>query len=304
MGRESTLVVVAVAAATAVVALRLWWSARAERAEFVHSLLGDTAEAGSAQTERLILRTWPGRALQGRLRAADLTVAVHRVVVGTAVVEVVAWFVVDRLLGTVFALVAAVGTPLIGVTLLDGLRARRLRAMIDQVPDLANGLASAAAAGLSVPAALSAAGRDLAAPLGDQVRETLDLFALGTRLEGVLDELEQRVPSREMRLFVTTVTLQVRIGGNLVTTLRHLASALENRRDVRREVVTVTSSVRTTAYMIVAVSFGALVLLNLARPGAIASTMSNPLGLAVMLVCTAMFAVGTLLVRRYSTIEV
>ena len=176
--------------------------------------------------------------------------------------------------------------------------------MIDQLPDLATGLASAAAAGLSVPAALRAAARDLAAPLGDEVRETLDLFVIGTRVEAVLDDLEERVPSREMSLFVTTLTLQIRIGGNLVTTLRQLASALEDRRDVRREVMAVTSSVRTTAYMIVGVSFAALALLNLARPGAIANTMSNQLGLVVMLTGTAMFAVGTLLVRRYSNVEV
>lgn len=305
MGRGGTLLVVAVAAVMAVVALRWWWSIRAERDQLVADVLGDRTDDGApGPIERLILRTGPGRALQGKLRVADLTVGVQRVVMATVVVDVAAWFVIDRLLGGVFALVAVAGTPLVGISVLDGLRARRLRAMIDQLPDLATGVAGAAAAGLSVPAALGAAGRDLAAPLGDEVRETLDLFVLGTRLEAVLDDLEQRVPSREMSLFVTTVTLQLRIGGNLVTTLHQLAAALENRRDVRREVVAVTSSVRTTAYMIVGVSFGALVLLNLARPGAIATTMSHQLGLVVMLTGTAMFAVGTLLVRRCSDTEV
>lgn len=299
------MLVVAIAAVIAVVAIRLWWSVRAERQQFVDDVLGDRRNDGQpSPVERLILRTRPGRALQVKLRVADLTIRVHTIVIAMALVDVVAWFVIDRLLGSVFALVAVAGAPLVGLSVLDALRARRLQAMIDQLPDLATGLASAAAAGLSVPAALRAAARDLAAPLGDEVRETLDLFVIGTRVEAVLDDLEERVPSREMSLFVTTLTLQIRIGGNLVTTLRQLASALEDRRDVRREVMAVTSSVRTTAYMIVGVSFAALALLNLARPGAIANTMSNQLGLVVMLTGTAMFAVGTLLVRRYSNVEV
>lgn len=299
------MVVVAIAALLVVVAIRLWWAIRAERDQFVEDMLGDRRDDGlPGPLERLILWTRPGRSLQVRLRMADLTVRVHTVLVVTASVDVAAWFVIDRLLGSVFAIVAVVGTPVLGLGVLDALRARRLRAMIDQLPDLATGLASAAAAGLSVPAAMRTAARDLAAPLGHEVRETIDLFVIGTRVEAVLDDLEERVPSREMSLFVTTLTLQLRIGGNLVTTLRQLASALEDRRDVRREVMAVTSSVRTTAYMIVGVSFAALAMLNLARPGAIAATMSNPIGLVVMLTGTAMFAVGTLLVRRYSAIEV
>lgn len=305
MGRGATMGMVAIAAVVAVVALTLWWSARSERNQFVEDVMGDRRDDSQpGPLERLILRTRPGRALQVKLRVAHLAIRVHTIVIAVAVVDVMTWFVIDRLLGSVFAIVAVLGTPLVGLSMLDALRARRLRAMIDQLPDLATGLASAAAAGLSVPAAMRAAARDLAAPLGDEVRETLDLFVIGTRVEAVLDDLEKRVPSREMSLFVTTLTLQLRIGGNLVTTLRQLASALEDRRDVRREVMAVTSSVRTTAYMIVAVSFAALALLNLARPGAIADTMSNQLGLIVMLTGTAMFVVGTVLVRRYSTVEV
>jgi tight adherence protein B len=248
--------------------------------------------------DRLLRRTWPGRRLGDRLDRAALPLTVLEAVVIALAGTLLGGWLASVLLNTVFAIGALLAGPFVANAVLAAFIRRRAKAMVDQLPELVGALASAAGAGLSLPAAVRMAAEDLADPVAGEVRHVLGWLAVGYTLEGALRELGRRLPSRELDLLVTTLVVQSRGGGNLVQALRRLGDALERRRDSRREVSSLTAGSASTAYLMVIFGFGITALMQRAYPGSLDRTMGTRAGLIAIAASCALYAVGIVLVRR------
>jgi tight adherence protein B len=123
-------------------------------------------------------------------------------------------------------------------------------------------------------------------------------------MEEALDELAQRLPSRELVVLVTTLVLSHRAGGTIVSSLRNLTTTLEERKETRREVRTMLAEVNATAYTIPVLGLGAMLMMNSMSPGALATVTGSPLGQAAMVVAVSLFVVGFSVIRRLGRIDV
>lgn len=280
--------------------VRHWASVLAER----NDLLAAGPAGGGlrrhlrADLDRALRRTRAGRRIGDRLDRAALRVTVLETVLLTLVGGLLAYWVVGILLNETFAVAVLLLSPLVATAVLGRFIRRRAAAMVAQLPDLAAALASAAAAGLSLPAAIRLAAEDLADPVAGELRHALDSLAVGYSTEGALREVARRLPSRELDLLITTLVIQTRGGGNLVQALRRLAETLERRRDATREVISLTAGSTSTAYLMV--GFGVVITAVLQRsfPGALDHTMATPAGRIAVLASITLYTVGLVLVRR------
>ena len=136
--------------------------------------------------------------------------------------------------------------------------ARRREEFIGQLPELARVLSNASAAGLVMRTAIEMAAEELDDPASTELRRTADALRLGQSTEQALHELGERLPSRELAVLVSTLIVSARSGGSLVTALRSIASTLEERKEIRREVKTIMGEAVVTNWAIAIMGVGIL----------------------------------------------
>lgn len=187
---------------------------------------------------------------------------------------------------------------------LDRRRKQRVDRFVAQLPELARLLANGASAGLAVRRSLELAAAEMTEPAASEVEQVGAEMAVGRSMRDSLAGLSERLPSRELSVLVQTLTIQGRSGGELVTALSGIGQTLEERRRLRREVVTATMGAQFSGYTVIVMAFGAVALMNVFSPGVVDQMLTNLAGQVVLLVATGLFVIGYLLVRRLARVEV
>ena len=180
---------------------------------------------------------------------------------------------------------------------------RHLARVESQLPGVAQQLAAALQAGLSLRQALARAARDAPEPCCEELRRAVDELALGSRLESALEALAARVPAHDLRIMVTAILVQRRTGGNLARALSALAVRLEERAQLARELRGATAQARMTAWLVAALPLGAGVMAELAAPGTLARVLGEGPGLPLLAVSASLYGAGVLWIRRIGRVE-
>ena len=154
-------------------------------------------------------------------------------------------------------------------------RAKRRDAFMDQLPDVARMLSNGTQAGLSIAGAVQMAARELEDPAGAEMAAVVQEMRLGQPLDRALERLQERLPSREVAVLMTTIIIQQRAGGDTVRALQELGGTLEARKDLIREIRTVLSGSVFTSYIVAGIGITAIVLMNLFTPGVMREMTSS-----------------------------
>ncbi|MEU4141972.1 type II secretion system F family protein [Streptomyces parvulus] len=294
----------------AVVGLHAYAAGRAQRAALVDRLsaTGQIPLAGRRRRfptlDRRLRRTRLGRNLELRLSATGLDVTPGEFFAYLVAAVVGLWLVGQAVLAPFFGPLAALLGIGAAVQFLTWQRQKRIEKFINQLPELARILANATQAGLALRTAIGMAAEELEAPAGEELGKVADQLALGASMDDALGELADRLPSRELVVLVTTLVLANRAGGQVVSALRNLTETLEERKETRREVRTQLSQVNMTSYAVPVLGVGSLFLMNGVKDGALERMTGSPVGQAAVIIAFALYAVGFVLIRRLSRIDV
>jgi tight adherence protein B len=289
--------------------IALYLSGSARRAELAsrgaahddEALLGRLRRA----LDRRLRRSRHGQRLAIWLSSAGTRIAAADFVLGTTAIALVLWLGLRFLFSPPVALVFAVGiTAGAARFYVERLRARRSEAFVAQLPDLARVLANGASAGLSLPAAVQLAARELPEPAAAEMRVVVQELRVGQPIEDALEALRDRLPSRELGVLMTTLVIQQRAGGDTVRALNELGSALEARKEVLREIRTVLSGAVFTSYIVAGIGIAGIVLLNLMSPGVMRELTSTLPGIATLIVSGVLWAIAYVLIRRATRVSV
>lgn len=316
------------ALAVAVVGVQLYASGRSQRDALINRLAGHlpgpadpvppaalpAGGAGGAGArhrprrftalDRRLRGTALGRRLRLKLRATGLDLTVGEYAVYVLAAAILLWVLGAAVLAPFFGPVGGLLALWGGNAFLDWQRARRTEKFIGQLPELARLIANGTAAGLAMRTALSMAAEEMDDPAGAELALVSNQLAVGRSLEEALDELGQRLPSRELNVLVTTLILANRAGGTIVSSLRNLTVTLEERKETRREVRTMLAEINATAVTVPLLGLGALLLINATSSGALERVTSSTWGQLAMIVALAMYLIGFVVVRRFGQIDV
>jgi tight adherence protein B len=211
--------------------------------------------------------------------------------------------------GAARMLVSAVVAPVGGALVVWGAfawvrrrRSQRRDQFVTQLPELARVLSNATSAGLAIRTAIEMAAAELDDPAGGELRRVAEELRLGQSIDIALANLEARMPSREVGVLIGTLIIQHRAGGSLVSALRDMATTLDARHDLRRELKTLMAGSVYTSYVVVAMGVGSLLVLNLIHPGAVKIMTSKLIGQAALGVAGLLYALGFFLIRRTTRI--
>ena len=253
---------------------------------------------------RQFRRTRLGQLVERELVLAGLNQRPLLVVLVAGAVGMATAYVLWTALAPVFGVLGASAGAFALRAYIRRAKARRLEAFIVQMPELARVLANATNAGLSITTALGIAGEELAAPAGTELRNVANALRFGTDLETALDDMGRRLPSREVGVLLSTLVVCARSGGSLVTSLRDIADTLEDRKETRREIKTTLAQALATGYLVIALGFGMLFLLNAIQPGSVEAMTTQAVGQLALLVSGSLLALGFYLIRRMTRFDV
>lgn len=185
---------------------------------FTESIADELARAGSTQTPGVFFMTMVTAAVVGFMAGGRLAATARLALM--LVAAAVPWLWLKRK------------------------QRARLAAFEKQLPDALDMLANAMRAGYSFQAATRFLSEEVVAPLGPEFGRFYDEQRLGMDVRLALNGLQARVPSLNLKMFVTAVLIQRETGGNLSELLGNLATLMRERVALKGHIATLTAEPR------------------------------------------------------------
>lgn len=211
------------------------------------------------------------------------------------------------LAGQTFGLLAALGAATFGLllpTLLVSMqRRRRVARLEEQLPEAIDMIVNAMRAGFSFQAAMKFVGEEMAAPIGEEFATFYDEQRLGLDVRDALLDLEERVDTLDIKMFVTSLLIQRETGGNLGEILTGLSALIRDRAALRDQIDTLTAEPKLTGNALATLpllAFAVIMLLN--RP-MMEPMFTTDTGRYTLFFAAGILTVGFLLIRRIARID-
>ena len=267
---------------------------RPARATNLHDLKGRFGEA----MERSLEHRGRREALGTRLEHAGIALRPGEYLVLGASAAAIGFLAGLLVGGLAAALVFAAFAALV-FWLLLGIRTTKRRAALErQLPNLLQQLTSSLRAGYGIMQTLDSVGREVDAPMGDELRRVVNEVQLGRPLSESLDAMASRVGGDDFGWVVQAIEINAEVGGDLVEVLDAVAATVRARASLRRQIKTLSAQGRLSARMLLAMPFAMAVLLSLVHPGYLAPLVETSFGPVLLGIGAVLMTVGSLWMRR------
>jgi tight adherence protein B len=181
---------------------------------------------------------------------------------------------------------------------------RRQTKFEDQLPDLLAILASSVRGGFSLFQALQMISREASEPSKTEFQRVIHEVSLGGPLDQALAGLASRMPTEDVDILVTAITLQHQTGGNLSNVLDIVANTIRERHRVEREIKGLTAQQRFTASLLAALPFLLAAILFVISPSYLGHLFAWGWVLCMPVGAIILAVIGLVVMRRMASIDV
>jgi tight adherence protein B len=183
-------------------------------------------------------------------------------------------------------------------------RARRMARFEEQFPEAVDLLARAIRAGHPFAAGLKMVAEETVDPVAGEFQRVFEEQKFGLSMHESLQGLARRVDLLDVQIFVTAVSIQREVGGNLAEILDQISFTVRERFKIQRQVGVYTAQGRMTGVLLALLPVGLGLLLAVINPGYMGPMFSEPVGQGMLAAATVMQLIGYALIRRITSIEV
>lgn len=180
---------------------------------------------------------------------------------------------------------------------------KHIERLNEQLSEVCRLLSNSARAGMTVSQGIEMVSNEVSSPSKEEFQRITNELRLGVSFDKVMEELQERVPSRDFQLFASTLMIQKRSGGNLHAVLNEMASTLEERKKLKQEIKTMTAEQRYVSYFVPALPIFLLLMMNVIIDGFLNSLTTVP-----GMILGGLFLMGTglsfFLIRKVTNIRV
>ena len=208
------------------------------------------------------------------------------------------------ILAYIFGLIGLLAGLVVSRSYLRFLGRRRVARFEDQLPDTLSILASSVRGGFSLFQALQLIAREASDPGKSEFLRVIQQISLGARTEDALTGLARRIPTEDVEILVTAISLQQQTGGNLAHVLDVVSTTVRERHRVEREIRGLTAQVRFSALLLAGMPFLLAGVIYLISPSYISHLFQWGWVLIMPTAAIVFNIIGLILMRRIAAIDV
>ena len=170
--------------------------------------------------------------------------------------------------------------------------------------DFTMGLASGMRSGLGLPQALEATSRRIGEPMQEELQTVLREYRFGMELADALQRLNERMPSEDMNLLVTTIKLTTKTGGSLVEVMDKMVEMIRGRREFQERLKNMTAQGKFEAIAMSLAPVAAFILLYVVDSDLMKPMVTTGTGWCGIGIVAVMVSCGYFVIKKIVTIEV
>ncbi len=183
-------------------------------------------------------------------------------------------------------------------------RRRRFRRFETMLPEAIELLGRAVRAGHSFSSSLELLATEMADPLGTEFRKIYEEQKFGLPMRDALLNFTDRVPTVDVKFFVTAILMQRDTGGNLAEILDKLSYLMRERFKILRQVRVYSAQGRMTMWILMALPPGLGVMMMMMSPDIFGRMFTDPLGHMLIFAGIVMQTIGFFLIKKIVNIRV
>jgi len=206
-------------------------------------------------------------------------------------------------LPSIVILAFMIGAGLLPLGVLSFKAKRRVNKIDDQLPDLLVTMAASLKAGHSFRQAMQAVVSEGQPPIGDEFKRVLTEAQLGRPMDDALNEMSERVQSKNLAFVLTAVTIQRQVGGSLAGIFDMVADAVRQRQAFARKIRSLTAMGRASAYVLVGMPVLLTLVITLVRYEYMEPLYTEPTGQKLIMVGGVMIVIGSWLLRKIASFK-
>jgi tight adherence protein B len=226
-----------------------------------------------------------------RMTQADFFV----LVAAGALVAALAGLVVG---GPFLALLLVLLAPLVGQLAIGFLAGKRRNKFDEQLGDTLQLLAGGLRAGHSILRAIDAAATESQSPTSEEMRRVVTETSLGRDLLASLNDTSERMRNEDFVWIAQAIQINREVGGNLAEVLDQVNETIRERSEIKGHIKSLAAEGKFSAYILMAMPVGIVVMLMLVNPGYMNVMFTHPLGWGMIVASVVLMTVGGLWMRK------
>ena len=172
--------------------------------------------------------------------------------------------------------------------------------MVDALTLMGNGLKS----GLNVSQTMKIVCDEMPAPISEEFARVLQENQLGATLEKAFENMNVRIPSEDVNMFVTSVNILRETGGNIAETFHTITNTIRERLKLQSKIKAMTAQGMSSAFIVGALPWGLGIMLYVADPKMMGPMFTTIPGWAILMVILLLESVGFFVIVKIVSIRV
>jgi tight adherence protein B len=252
-----------------------------------------------ASTEHVLGKSKQWSSLARLLERGDVplkTVEFAYVILGSGLL--VGFLVSVMGLRGMFLFIAFLAGALIPVAYVWRKAARRLAAFDEQLPDLLMAVAASLKAGHSFKQGIQTLVEEAQDPAKKEFQRVLAEASLGRQMDEALQDMADRLGSKNFSFIVTAITIQNQVGGSLAGLFDMVADTVRQRQMFSRKIKALTAMGRASAYVLIALPIFLAMLLTAINHKYMSPLFFSSAGHKLIIVGLVMMVIGSVILRK------
>ena len=255
--------------------------------------------------EKLLNKIQIFRTLDRKLDHAGLKIQPYSFILYSATLSVVPSIAIylffHKTLLAVLVFVAIILSTAIALHLLI---VRREEQLTEQLPDVLMMISRSLRAGHALTSAVELVGLETPNPIGELFKTAYEQQKLGLRITDTLANMIDRIESLDLRFFITTVTINSELGGNLSEILDKLAETIRQRLQIRRQIRVYTAQGRLSGYVLAALPVVMFITFTVMNPQYERLLLEEKIGNYMLMAAVVMQILGYMVIKKIINIRI
>ncbi len=181
---------------------------------------------------------------------------------------------------------------------------QRLKKFNTQLGDALNLMVNSLRAGYSTLQAMEVISHEMPDPIANEFGRVVLEIQLGVDFETAMANLMRRMPSTDLDLVITAMSVQREVGGNLAEVLDAISFTIRERVRIKGEIKSLTAQGRATGVIITVLPFGLVGLLSVINPEFIEPLLKDECGWIMIGTSLLLISLGYFVINKITDIEV